>query len=137
MKIIALDLGDAHIGVAIADELGITCQPLTTLSAGNFIDELIKILHDPQIKRVVVGLPMTMKGTESQQTEKIRKQFYTLQTQFPQQEWVLWDERLSSKQAAALTAGKKGKKDKLKGHAIAAALILQSYVDFLKNQNQL
>ena len=74
-----------------------------------------------------------MRGTESDQTKKIRFQFEKLRLHFASYEWVLWDERLTSKQAAKIKPTK-SKEDKLASHSIAAALILGSYLDYLRQQ---
>ncbi|OGB96836.1 hypothetical protein A3F06_00485 [candidate division TM6 bacterium RIFCSPHIGHO2_12_FULL_36_22] len=135
MKILALDLGDVHTGVAISDALGITCQPLTTIPTYKLENDLGKILSKEQIKEIVVGYPKTLRGTESQQTEKILQQVDQLKILFPQYTWKLWDERLTSKQAGSIQRSNKKSRnpeDKLKVHAIAAALILQSYLESLR-----
>ncbi|HJM68504.1 MAG TPA: Holliday junction resolvase RuvX [Candidatus Babeliales bacterium] len=135
MKILALDLGDVHTGVAISDAMGITCQPLTTISTFRLEEELGKILSQEQVKDIVVGYPRTLRGTESKQTEKILQQFEELKIAFPQYSWKLCDERLTSKHAGSIQrSNKKSKKpkDKLKIHAVAAALILQTYLESLR-----
>ena len=140
MKILGLDLGDVHTGVAVSDALGITCQPLETIPTARLDQELPKVLKDHQIKEVVVGYPKTMRGTESKQTEKIVEHCKELEKQYPQCTWTLWDERLTSKQANSIQrTNKKSKKpkDKLKIHSIAAALILESYLEYKKFHNTL
>jgi len=138
MKVLALDLGDKHTGVAISDALGITSQPLTTLATALLNTELGLLLEKEGIESVVVGYPKTLRGTISKQTETATKQFEELKKQFPKYSWHLWDERLTSKSAnSIMRTNKKNKKnkkpkDKLKVHAVAAALILQSYLEYLK-----
>jgi RNase H-fold protein (predicted Holliday junction resolvase) len=75
-----------------------------------------------------------MRGTESEQTKKIRMQFEHLKAAFSHTTWTLWDERLSSKRAAALGTRTKKNKEKNKQakrqeHAVAAAFILDSYLN--------
>jgi putative holliday junction resolvase len=135
MKIAALDLGDVWIGIAIADPLGIVARPYKTVRTVE-LTEAINTLHvQEQVTTIVVGDPQTLRGTASQQTIKIREQLTQLQQQFPHIQWVLWDERLTSKQAASIQKGHT-KEEKQKQHAIAAALILRSYLDRLAWQKE-
>ena len=78
---------------------------------------------------------MTMKGTVSQQTQKVLDLKKQLETTFPQLTWLSWDERLSSKRAQELKHAKT-KEEKLKSHSLAAAFILQGYLDYASNQRQ-
>ncbi len=142
MKILALDLGDKWVGSAIADPLGITCRPLKTVTLDELENFLQKILVQEEISTVVVGYPKTLSsGGESEQTKKIRELKEELEQKFAQitisglktpVTWILWDERLSSKRAETLKRESKGSHQdkKLKSHSIAAAFILQSYLDY-------
>lgn len=133
MKILALDIGDRWIGVAISDALGMFARPLTTVEAHQLNDFLAKTLEQEPVKTVVVGYPKTLRGTESEQTKKIVATADQLKQQFTAVAWVLWDERMTSKQAGQLKKTKT-KEEKLKSHALAAAFILQSYLDYLHMQ---
>jgi putative Holliday junction resolvase len=128
MKTLALDLGDVHVGTAISDVLGITSKPYQTVSANELESFLKALLEKENIKTIVVGLPKTMRGTISQQTQKTIDTKEDLEKKFPQIKWVLLDERLTSKQADQIKQAKT-KEDKIKSHSIAAALILRSYLD--------
>lgn len=134
MKSAALDLGDKWVGIAISDMLGITCKPYDTVFIDYIGDRLKKMLKDEPVSVIVVGYPKTMSGTESDQTKKIVAHKEQLEAEFkadfPAVEWVLWDERMSSKFADTSQIGKKKDSSaKQKQHAIAAAFILQSYLD--------
>lgn len=129
-KILALDLGDRWVGVAISDALGILARPLTTVAIEEIEQFLEKTISQEKIQVIVVGNPITMRGTESDQTKRIHEQAARLKERFLAQEWVLWDERLSSKQAANLKPSI-GKEARREVHARAAALILQTYLMFL------
>ena len=74
-----------------------------------------------------------MQGKSSDQTVKIIKTKDTLCNIFKEIEFVLWDERLSS-QRAKLVGTVKTKEEKIKSHSIAAAFILDSYLQFIKNR---
>jgi putative Holliday junction resolvase len=137
MKILALDLGDAWVGSAIADPLGISCKPYKTVPLEQLNQFLQETLPAQRITTVVVGYPKTVSaGTESDQTKKIVLQKEQLEQLFGTVNntaitWTLWDERLSSKRASELTRGERDKEAKMKSHSIAAAFILQSYLDHL------
>ena len=101
-KIMALDLGDAWIGIAVTDITGMFARPVTTVATKDINSVLAKLVSDEKIKTVIVGYPRTMKGGESDQTRKIIAQKERLAQTFPEQEFILWDERLSSQRAQAL-----------------------------------
>lgn len=132
MKILALDIGDRWTGVAISDPLGILPRPYDTFKTDELVACLAKTIEKERIVTIVVGLPTTMRGTESEQTKKIIATTHDLQKQFPTIEWKMWDERLTSKQAAQIKSTKT-KEDKLKSHAIAAALILSVYLEYRRH----
>lgn len=129
MRIIALDLGNVWTGIAISDPLAMFAKPHTTVKLEDLTDFLQKFLSTEQVSKVVVGYPKTMRGTESAQTHIAVAMKEKLQQQFPSAQWILWDERLSSKQAQAIKQPK-NKEEKLQQHAIAAAVVLQSYLQF-------
>ena len=129
MKILALDIGDRWTGVAISDPLGILPRPYDTSKTADLYPFLEKVIEKERIATIVVGLPTTLRGTESDQTKKIITMTNELKEKFPAIEWKLWDERFTSKQAAGIKSIKT-KDDKLRSHAIAAALILSTFLDY-------
>ncbi len=135
MKILALDIGDRWTGVAISDPLGILPRPYDTFKTSELYTALEKTIQKERIVTIVVGLPTTMRGTESEQTKKIIAIAQDLKNHFPDIEWKMWDERLTSKQAAQMKSTKT-KEDKLKSHAIAAAIFLSTYLEYKRfNEN--
>jgi putative Holliday junction resolvase len=130
MKIMALDLGDAWVGVALTDPLRFFAKPYKTVPTADLEKFLEEILTKEKISIVVVGYPKTMQGKESDQTRLVVAKKEILNSIFPQVQWILWDERLSSKQARTLK-NPKNKEEKLQQHAIAAAIILESYLPFI------
>ena len=130
MKILALDLGDVWVGSALSDVLGITCKPYKTIKLPELEEFLAQTVQEFSIATVVVGLPTTLSGTQSAQTKKILAQTTELEQKFPNVEFKLCDERLSSKRAQAVgCANKKSHDFKKQEHSIAAAFILQTYLD--------
>lgn len=129
-KILCLDLGDVWVGSALSDSLHIVAQPYKTIQFSELDEELQNIIGKENINRIVIGYPQTLRGTISKQTEKVLAEKERLEKKFPQIKWVLWDERFSSKQAEKLKRAKT-KAEKIISHSIAAALILENYLQFL------
>jgi putative Holliday junction resolvase len=133
MKILALDLGDAWVGTALSDALGMFARPYETVATADIEKFLTELLVKEPITTIVVGYPKTMRGTESEQTKKVIEFAKQLEHKFPTVTWKLWDERLSSKRAGELKKTKNAA-DKKKSHSVAAAFILSSYLEFLSLQ---
>ena len=130
MKVVGLDLGDRWVGVAISDGLAMTCRPYETVELTMLEEFLVTLFSKEVIETVIVGYPKTMQGLESEQTLKVSAYKERLAQIFPSYTWILWDERLSSKRAQNLEQYKGGNKGlKHKEHALAAAFILQGYLD--------
>ena len=130
MKIMALDLGDAWVGTALTDPLRFFAKPYKTTASAQLETFLEETFSKEKISIVVVGYPKTMQGTESEQTRIVVETKEKLEKIFPQLKWVLWDERLSSKQARSLK-NPRNKTEKLEQHSIAAAIILESYLPYI------
>lgn len=133
-KIMALDLGDRWIGVALSDKSLFFAKPYQTISKDDIKEFLHKIIKEENIKNIILGYPKTLKGTESEQTKKVLEAKSEFEGIFSDINFILWDERLSSKRAQNLKPAKT-KEEKLKSHAIAAAFILESYLLFLSSKS--
>ena len=129
MKIMALDLGDAWVGVALSDPLRFFAKPFKTVAAADLETFLAQTLVQEKVSEVVVGYPKTMQGTESDQTRVVVTTKEKLEMMHPTIKWILWDERLTSQQARKMR-NPKNKEEKLLQHSIAAAIILESYLPF-------
>lgn len=131
MKILALDVGDVWTGTAISDAMGILAKPYKTITTRDLINEIGSIISQEKIARIVIGHPKTMRGTQSDQTKKTEQVAEQLKSTYPAIQWILWDERLSSKRADSLK--KMNTKDaKIASHSIAAAFILSSYLEYIR-----
>lgn len=139
MKILALDVGEKWVGTALSDALGITCKPFRTTMLQNLSSFLGELLEREQIGTIVVGHPVTVGGRVSLQTQAIEKIFETYKKEFSRVndreiEWILWDERFSTKRALDTIRGRekkhRTKEERVEEHSIAAAFILQSYLDY-------
>ena len=148
MKIMALDVGDAWVGTAISDGLGITCAPYETVGKKDLSSFLLTQIKEKEITTIIIGLPITMSGQESSQTKKIIEEKELLEKELTPLlnhpvSWLLWNERLSSKFASQISPYNKNKSKKdaqlerLKQHSKAAAFILQSYLDYIAFQKDL
>jgi len=134
-KIIALDVGDARIGVAACDPLRLTVHPLHTLhrrSRRADFDALAKIYAEEEAVLIVCGLPYNMDGSEGSQARKVRNwaaRFTRALRNIRGAEvpLVLWDERLSSFAADEWIAAEGS--HSAGQDAVAAAVILRSYLD--------
>jgi putative holliday junction resolvase len=131
-RILALDVGNRRIGVAISDELGITAQPLPTLSRRSQrvdIETIAAIAKQHDVRQIVVGLPVRMGGEDSAQTKRTREfaEELRIALSLPVH---LADERLTSWEANQMLDSEKLTRIERKGKVdkIAAVLILESYL---------
>ncbi len=139
MRILALDVGDVYIGVAVSDPLGITARALPTIKRTNIEEDLKKIMglvSTMEIKEIVVGLPTTLKGTPSMQTEKVQKFAQMLKEKLPLPV-IMFDERFTTKIALKQLYSENKKPSRKKGLAdrVAAVIILQDYLNFTRLRN--
>lgn len=126
-RLLALDPGERRIGVAVSDELGMFAHPRTAIAAGpRALDEIASLVTAEEIAEVVVGLPLSLSGSESAQTRTAREFTQRLRQRLavPVSEW---DERLSSKQAERSIHGSRRKSGEL--DSAAASLVLQAVLD--------
>ena len=126
MKILGIDYGTKHIGLAISDETQSLARELTILSPQEFWQGLQDLTTTEQVEKIVVGLPLNMSGEDTEKTKEARVFAEKLKTQgsMPVE---LVDERLSSSMAEQI-AGTSKHIDSL-----AAQIILQTYLDRNKN----
>jgi putative Holliday junction resolvase len=127
----ALDLGDRHIGVALSDALGMIARPLEVLkrtSRVNDYNHYQELIDQHKVEAIIVGLPINMDGSEGRQANWVRD-YVAAFSQTVDIPIYLWDERLTTVTASELLkeSGKPPRKDTL--DAVAAAVILQSYLD--------
>jgi putative Holliday junction resolvase len=132
MRTMGLDIGTHTIGVAISDELGITAQGLKTLrrkSMEEDLKEIVTIIRQFEIDKIVVGLPKKMDGTLGTQAEIVFQWIEVLKDKI-HVPIVTWDERLSTVGASKvlLEADLSRKKRKKVIDKVAAVLILQGYL---------
>lgn len=136
MRYMGIDYGDARVGVAITDPLGITSQGLETVPNkvyDKMIDRISELILEYKPQKIIVGLPKNMDGTVGERGE-ISKQFVDdLKQKHTDIEFILWDERLSTVQASRVLneTNTRGKKRKNVIDTVAASIILESYINSL------
>ena len=138
VRMMGLDVGSRTIGVAVSDELGITAQGLKTIrrrSSEEDMKELIRIIDQFEIGKLVVGLPKNMDGSLGKQAEIVFKWIKSIQRKLSLP-IVTWDERLSTVGASKILLEADLSRKKRKGviDKVAAVLILQGYMDQIRNR---
>lgn len=130
-RLLCLDIGGKRIGVAVSDELGMIASPVKTIDAKtNVVDELKSMIDSYGVRRLVVGLPVGMSGKEGPQAAEVREIAENLRQKLDV-ELIYSDERLSSAVADQALIRQGTRREKRKQHidAMAAAVILQGYLD--------
>lgn len=132
VRLMGIDYGDARIGIALSDLLGITAQGHSTLKNTHdetpFV-EIQKIIKENSVGKIVLGLPKNMDGSEGFRAEATYE-FAEKLKGYTDLEIVFWDERLSTVAAHSYmnSLDIRGKKRKGIVDTIAAALILENYM---------
>ena len=131
-RVLALDVGEKRIGVALCDETQTLARPLLTVNRASKTEDfarLAALCHEHAIEKVIVGLPKTLRGEDGPQARRVRRYAAELQAalNLPIE---FWDERFSTMGARDLMVAA-GRKLSSKGEldAIAASVILQEYLD--------
>jgi putative Holliday junction resolvase len=133
MKLMALDVGEKRIGIALSDESGLIASPRETLErkgARKDIAHILELASREGVAEIVVGLPVSLDGTLGPQAEKVNRFVEALRASTAVSVST-WDERFSTVsaeraliEADVSRAGRRGTVDR-----VAAALFLQSYLD--------
>ncbi|MCI7368802.1 MAG: Holliday junction resolvase RuvX [Firmicutes bacterium] len=136
MRIMGIDYGDARTGLAVSDEMNILVGEAWTVNEWNperVADVIAQEAQKRNVRRLVLGLPKNMDGSEGPRAEKCRS-FAELLRSKTDIELVMWDERRSSIEAHAIlhANGKKEKKHRKTVDAVAASLILEGYLGTLR-----
>jgi len=132
-RLLALDLGERRIGVAISDPTQTVARPLTFIvraSRQADFEAIARLVTENEVERVIVGLPLSLDGSEGPQARQTRRYAerlagaLTVPIEF-------WDERYSTLAAAEILKGKRKRRRRGRGEldATAAAVFLQSCLD--------
>lgn len=136
MRILALDVGTRRIGVAISDESALIAQPLNYIDVKsiNPVNEIARLCRENRVKRVIVGLPLSMSGGDRGTSSRRAKALGKVLEEKVGLEVVYFDERFTTTQAdRALIEGNVSRQKRREVvDKVAAALILQAYLDSLR-----
>lgn len=139
MRILGIDFGDARTGIAVSDPSGMMASPVCVINETSFdetVKKAAKYAKEYKVEQIVVGYPKNMNGTIGERAEKSRRFAQQLEAEaaVPVK---LWDERCTTLSAAVYmnATNTRGRKRKATIDAAAATIILQDYLDFLRNQN--
>ncbi len=132
-RILAFDYGTKRVGVATTDPLKIICTPLETVHSKDIIDYIKNYLTKEDVEAFVIGMPVNLDSSDTNNTQHVRGFVNTLKKTFPEMPMHLEDERYTSKMALdAMIAGGTSKAYRKKKENIdktSAVIILQSYLE--------
>ena len=135
MRKLGIDYGDARVGIAVSDSLGITSQGLETIHhQGNdkiVLKRIEEIIKNYEVDTIVIGMPFHMNGTSSDRVEKTKKFIQKLKCKFPSIPIHTVDERLTTvaahKTMNVLEINPKKKKELV--DTISAVYILEIFLN--------
>ncbi len=139
-RIVGLDVGEKRIGVALSDELAIAAHPFTVVVRDGLEKDLRKIgeiVQEYSAAGIVVGLPLNMNGTIGESAKRVLSFIDSLKKKLPVSVEA-WDERLTtvSSEKVLLEADLSRKKRKKVIDKVAAALLLQCYLDNRRRESE-
>jgi putative holliday junction resolvase len=126
-KILGVDYGTKRVGLAISDESLTFARELKILPPNVFWKEILEIINENKILKIILGWPLNMNGGETNKTREVKK-FIEKLKKITNIEIDTIDERMSSKMAHNLPGGN------VNVDSLAAQIFLQSYLDKIKNQ---
>lgn len=130
---VGVDLGEARIGIAVADDLGFMAHARKTLEVKNrdAVALLAGELEGMGVARAVVGLPRKLDGGEGPAALAVRSMVDRLSARCPGIDFILWDERLTTAaaQKELHQAGRNTRQSRKVIDQVAAQQILQNYLD--------
>ncbi len=136
-RILALDVGDARVGVAMSDPLGLSANPLETITRqdGKAFEKLLKLVQQHKVDTIVVGKPLMLDGTSGEQAAKVEAFYKGLESYLSEKhaesvKLVYWDERLTTVEAERYVQGRgfKNKDRRAMLDQVSAAIILDAYL---------
>ncbi len=138
MRVMAIDYGDAHTGVAFSDPTGLltgTALVINSWRPERVLEELKRLAQEQGVTEVVMGFPRNMDGTEGPRAEVYRS-FAARVEETLGLPVALWDERRTTVDAHRILfeAGKNGRKRRKQVDAVAASLILEGYLTYRRSR---
>jgi putative pre-16S rRNA nuclease len=140
-KLLALDVGDRRVGVAVSDATGLIASPLAVIRRASRVEDFGRIatlVREQGAEGLVIGHPLNDDGSAGPQARRIERYAVALLAALQEEgldlPMVLWDERMSTwrAQEAMIAAGRKSRDRRARLDAVAAAVILQDYLEECK-----
>jgi putative Holliday junction resolvase len=133
LRLLALDVGDRRIGVALSDPIGILASPLTTIqrrSEREDVQAVLDLVEEHDVGEIVVGMPLSLSGERGPQARQVGR-FRAALAARAGVKTTDQDERYSTVQAERLMrqAGAEPSRERERVDAAAAAVVLQAYLD--------
>lgn len=134
-RFLGVDFGTKRVGLAISDGLGLTARPLEVVPAGKSVERICQLIGEYEVECVIIGLPTGLAGQEGSSVEGARQ----LAGRVEEAAGVtveLVDERFTSRMAesALLESGMRRRDRRATVDKVAAAIILQGYLDSLGSE---
>ncbi|MDR0882287.1 MAG: Holliday junction resolvase RuvX [Candidatus Adiutrix sp.] len=139
-RILALDVGEKRVGVAVSDPLGLSAQPLMVLPRrphAAFLSALEGLVREYEAEMVLLGLPRRttgQKGPEAQRVLALAREI-TMKLGFRCETWDEWLTTVAAERVL-LEGGLSRRSRRQVVDKTAAALILDGYLNYLRNSNQ-
>lgn len=129
-RILGIDYGTRRVGLAMSDPLEIIATPFDTISKGKVFGKIKELVDEFDISKIIVGYPLRINGEKGKRAKEVEEFAEELTKRF-HISTLLWDERYSTLEAEDIIRNKERKLKKQKGKVdkVAAAVILQSYLD--------
>ena len=132
-RVLGVDYGTKRVGLALSDTLGITASPHSTVPRSDVVPAVMNLVKEMDVGTIVVGLPTGLSGEEGMSASEARKLADEIGSATGV-EVVLVDERYTSRiaESSLLQTGMKRRERREKLDQVAAALILQDYLDRIR-----
>ncbi len=129
-RVIGVDYGTRRVGLAVSDPLGITASPHSVVARDDVVEVVANLVKELDASTIVVGLPTGLSGGEGESAKEARKLAEELEA-VTGADIVLADERFTSRMAekTLITSGMRRRKRRETVDKVAAAIILQDYLD--------
>lgn len=131
MTILGLDIGEKRTGVAVSNDVSSLCTPLDYINSNsNFLQKISTLISENNIDTIVIGLPKLLSGKEGKRAKISRQVSKQIQSEYNSIKVILWDERLTTKQAEKylLESIPNKRKIKEKIDSASAVLLLENYL---------
>ncbi len=133
MKILGVDYGSKKIGLALGDENLKLVIPIKSIpNDGSVYSKILDLLKEYRVSKIVIGLPLTLRGNEGQRAKEVREFANKLKSFLTEGvEIVFWDERFTTEEAYRYLEGYSWRKKKDYKDSISAFIILSEYLETL------